>query len=107
MSICYAPLNRLVSVYRPALRETISQVDPFILSLSLSALFAFHFSLVSFIVFEYVLRKLKQHAFWQVCSMLNFYSQSSELRVWRAPHQFQYTGYGSFVSIRPYGVSRQ
>lgn len=33
--ICYAPLNRLLSVYRPALRETISKLILFFLTLLL------------------------------------------------------------------------
>lgn len=66
MSICYAPLNRLVSVYRSALRETI-------FNLILFLLVCFHFLLVSLFLLadsSEQTRKKMVHSFWQVNSML-------------------------------------
>lgn len=108
MSICYAPLNRWVSVYRTNITWNYFQVDPFYFSFSLSFIFYWLFSLPCFFFGFLLLCDVcagaefcrQQHSFWQVSLMFNFYSHSSTLRVWRAPLSIRYM----IRLFAPYGV---
>ena len=95
--ICYAPLNRLLSVYRPALRETISK-----LILFFSSLFCFHsISFVSGFAGSNAQRTSKgtrkKLLFWQVYSNLSSCESMTRAEATAAVVRI-------YVFICPYGV---